>query len=683
MCGGFCLQDIFSDNLLTIETINTKIFIYAKLGDFAFFTNGKEVIALGKDIAVLMGMINMENQKQIMDGMIDVVKETGDNLYIFTNHSGRRENRDSIQGAFQIMELPDFEYFDGVIVAPDTIIHPPIASFVMDKLRTSKVPAIMLDHPMEGYGCLMTSSYEAQYKIVEHLIKEHGCKDIVYIRGPVGYSEADKRFEAYKDALEKNGIAFDESKVIDGGFTLESGLHAAMQIHRSGVLPEAIVSANDSMAIGALEYLKAVNIRVPGDVLLAGFDNSETAEYSNPSITSIDKNPYELGRRAIYEIRDVINGKEPSSEIIESTPACRVSCGCQKNDETNVERLKYKYIQKDIYTTHLSEMINGTLGEFSGLQKPEDVLPILRKTIHRVDLKNFYLCLCERDKVYILPEKNMGSDFDLLQVNMDYTDKVDLPLAYEKGEITSYKPFEKGMILPKEVREKNGGGNYFVVTPIYFQKCCYGYCVSGNDKLALKNNLYYSWLMNIAIAYENIRKWMLLQDAVIKLNNVWSYDMLTQLYNRAGFYYEAKTILEILKLQDSKIFVLFSDVDGLKKVNDTQGHEAGDSLIKEMAACFKENLTSDMLAMRYGGDEFVIFGSYEDEFEIECLIGGIQNSMDRRNESGEFSFKLSTSIGVTKYQAKEVNELSDLIDIADANMYEQKRKKREENKKSN
>jgi len=271
----------------------------------------------------------------------------------------------------------------------------------------------------------------------------------------------------------------------------------------------------------------------------------------------------------------------------------------------------------------------------------------------------------------------MDGNFDLLQINLDYTDKIELPFAYNNGEISSYKPFVKGMVLPKEIRENMGGGNYYVVTPIFFQNYCYGYCVSGNDKLALKSNMYYSWLMNIGVAYENIRKWMLLQDAVIRLNNVWSLDMLTQMHNRAGFYYEAKTILEILKLQDSKIFVLFSDVDGLKKINDTYGHETGDELIKEMAACFKENMTNDMLAMRYGGDEFVVFGSYEEDSEIDYLIESIQGSMERRNKTGNHVFELSASIGVSKYVAKDVKELSELIDIADAEMYEQKRKKRQ------
>ena len=195
-----------------------------------------------------------------------------------------------------------------------------------------------------------------------------------------------------------------------------------------------------------------------------------------------------------------------------------------------------------------------------------------------------------------------------------------------------------------------------------------------------KNRLYYSCLTNIGIAYENIRKRMLLQDAVIRLNNIWSYDMLTQLYNRAGFYYEARTILELFKMQNSKIFVLFSDADGLKKVNDTLGHDAGDTLIKEMAMCFQENLSSDMLAMRYGGDEFVVFGSYEDEIEITCLLEGIKASMERRNVSGNYPFQFSASIGVTTYNAADVEELSEVIELADARMYEQKRKKREKNK---
>lgn len=638
-------------------------------------------VGLSKDIAVLMGNINMENQKQIVDGMIDAVKATGDNIYIFTNNAGRSDTKESIQGAFQIMELPDFQYFDGVVLAVDTILYPPIKSYVIDKIRKSKKPVITLDQHLEGYGCLQVSSCETQYKVVEHFIKEHGCKNIAYVRGPVGYPEADYRFEGYCKALKDNGIPFREEYVFEGDFSLESGLVAAMKMDEGGIAIDAILCASDNMAVGVMEYLKRKGTEIPRDMLIGGFDNSETAKYNNPPITSIDKNPYQLGNKAIYEILEVINGKKPELKKVTAEPHLRASCGCSKHDDIDVERLKYKYIQKDVFSAHMSGMINSSLAEFSGLQKPEDVLPVLKKSIYRTSLNAFYLCLCERDKVYILPETNMDGNFDLLQVNTEYTERIELPLAYEKGKISSYKPFEKGIVLPKEIREQAGGGNYYIVTPIYFQNCCYGYCVSGNDKLAIKSDLYYSWLTNIAVAYENIRKWMLLQDAVIRLNNVWSFDMLTQLYNRAGFFYQAKTILEILKLENSKVFLIFSDVDELKKVNDSLGHEAGDALIKEMAACIKENINDDMLAMRYGGDEFVVFGTYEKEEEVDYLIHGIQSSMELRNKSGKNEFTLSASIGVSKYLANEIKELSELIDVADMKMYEQKKKKREERKK--
>ena len=491
------------------------------------------------------------------------------------------------------------------------------------------------------------------------------------------YAEADNRYQGYCDALKENNIPLKEENVLVGEFTLESGIKSVMQMHQKGHMPDAIACANDSMALGVAEYFKMVGVSVPKDVLLTGFDNSDTAMYATPSITSIDKNPYDLGYKSIYELLDVIEGKEPENIKVDTEPVCRESCGCESESDIDIARLKYKYMQKDIYINHLSELINANLIQFSVAQSPDEIVEIVRNTIEKIDLKTFYLCLCDTAKVFALPESNMGGDFDLQQVNMDYTEKMELPLSYEKGLLSSYRAFQKGIVIPQEIRDAKGDGNYYVITPIYYQHCCYGYAVSGNDKLALMNSLYYSWLMNIGVALENVRKKMLLQDAVIKLNNVWSYDPLTHLYNRAGFYYEAKIILEILKLQNSKIFVLFSDADGLKKVNDTQGHEAGDVLIKELAACFKENLSGDMLAMRYGGDEFVVFGSYEEDAEIDYLLNSIQASIDNRNASGKNEFVLSASIGITKYNAKDVKELSDLIDVADAEMYEQKRKKRE------
>ena len=85
-----------------------------------------------------------------------------------------------------------------------------------------------------------------------------------------------------------------------------------------------------------------IGISVPKDVLLAGFDNSEIAMYSNPSITSIEKNSYALGYKAVYEILEVVAGKEPELIHIEGEPVGRESCGCGTADDIDIKRLKYK-----------------------------------------------------------------------------------------------------------------------------------------------------------------------------------------------------------------------------------------------------------------------------------------------------------------------------------------------------
>ena len=134
--------------------------------------------------------------------------------------------------------------------------------------------------------------------------------------------------------------------------------------------------------------------------------------------------------------------------------------------------------------------------------------------------------------------------------------------------------------------------------------------------------------------------------------------------------------MKYLEEQDQNAFILFFDVDGLKRINDTKGHEMGDLLIQTMADCIRCNLEDGMLAMRYGGDEFVVFGRYEDPLEIEELMDNIRASVNTINDSGKYEFTLSTSIGSSAYRATEIEELSSLIDMADQDMYKEKRQKR-------
>jgi len=117
------------------------------------------------------------------------------------------------------------------------------------------------------------------------------------------------------------------------------------------------------------------------------------------------------------------------------------------------------------------------------------------------------------------------------------------------------------------------------------------------------------------------------------------------------------------------------DIDGLKTVNDTKGHEMGDLLISTMAEIIKKSVDEKELAMRYGGDEFVIIGEMETDDRLGQLTDELRAEMDMWNRKNDM-FRLSASIGGSSFQAEKIEDLNKLIERADRHMYEEKRKKK-------
>ena len=120
------------------------------------------------------------------------------------------------------------------------------------------------------------------------------------------------------------------------------------------------------------------------------------------------------------------------------------------------------------------------------------------------------------------------------------------------------------------------------------------------------------------------------------------------------------------------------DADGLKIINDNLGHEAGDLLIREVGAIVHKNTTNEMLGMRYGGDEFVIFGGFSDEERgmVQNLVANINADIDRVNAARKYPFRLSVSIGEACWKAVDVDDLEVVIEQADKEMYQEKRRKK-------
>jgi diguanylate cyclase (GGDEF)-like protein len=152
-------------------------------------------------------------------------------------------------------------------------------------------------------------------------------------------------------------------------------------------------------------------------------------------------------------------------------------------------------------------------------------------------------------------------------------------------------------------------------------------------------------------------------------------DDLTGLYNRRGFFWLANQQFKIAQRTQMLCCLLFVDLDGLKQINDSLGHEIGDRMIVDTAQLLKQTFRDSDIVARLGGDEFVIFvpvcSISTDEF-----YSRLQANIDRLNQENNYSYQLSISVGVTQCTLNENVSLEQLIEEADKLMYKHKRAKR-------
>jgi two-component system cell cycle response regulator len=171
---------------------------------------------------------------------------------------------------------------------------------------------------------------------------------------------------------------------------------------------------------------------------------------------------------------------------------------------------------------------------------------------------------------------------------------------------------------------------------------------------------------NITEAY-NLRK---------ELEQMSLTDDLTGFYNRRGFLLLADRLVKQAKRMRSRFFVLFADLDGLKRINDTYGHPEGDKAIVAASSCMKNSFRGNDILSRLGGDEFSVIGIINEEHITESLIERLENAIEAYNGTGQMKSKLSISFGLEVLEPSQTESLEAVIKKADSLMYENKLKKK-------
>ena len=153
-------------------------------------------------------------------------------------------------------------------------------------------------------------------------------------------------------------------------------------------------------------------------------------------------------------------------------------------------------------------------------------------------------------------------------------------------------------------------------------------------------------------------------------------DVLTGLYNRRGFLTLAEQQLKIASRMQKGMLMIFADLDGMKQINDTLGHQEGDRALIDIAQILKKTFRESDIIARHGGDEFVILSLETPEFGADLLVNRLGEHMHYHNRYESRPYSLSLSMGFARYDPENPMSLHELLVKADSMMYEEKRSRK-------
>lgn len=626
-----------------------------------------------KNIAVVVSGLDEEYQYNTIKGINQFAHENNINISYFAAFGGVVDSRRFDIGEYSIYNLTNFSAFDGAILFTNTFSDAEIRGRIVERVRESGIPAIVLeskDYP-EFYD-ICIDNYTVMKELVNHVIRHHSAKVINYISGPLANPEARDRFEAFRSAMEENGLEVDEERIFYGFFRSYDGKQAIEEFAGSGLpLPDAFICANDSMALTAVTALEKLGYTVPDDVIVTGFDNTFSARNSCPALTSVSRPLFNAGYTACSIIYNVLNGiEQPHSTNLQASVVFSESCGC--NDVTTDDLKEYrKRTYRRIEDTNSNiHLLNRLTAGLSDTKTSAETFDVIEGIVRELDCDKFCLCLTSDW------QEDARNDFNLT-VDLDYSEFMTAPLIWEKGSRRSVAYFPSSDMYPEKLTT---GGNISYFLPLHFGERCLGYYIITNGEFLIYSLLCYTLTMNISNSIENIRKLHHLNKAMDELNRLYVIDPLCNIYNRNGFINIADELFRRCVDERRRIMLSFIDMDGLKLINDNYGHNEGDFAIQRLASIIQGCCGRNSICARFGGDEFIILSVNVRRDEDDYLERRFSEDLENMNRIINKPYKLSASVGSIVRSLADGDTLYSIIKQADDKMYEIKKQKKKARK---
>lgn len=245
----------------------------------------------------------------ILAGVLDILHEKKYQIHLFADYFDE-EKKDH-------PDLNMTQPIDGAL-----IMNPRINDVYIRHIEQQNIPFVVIGTPGKRRNCFYVDAdlMAGYYAAVDYLIKK-GHKKIILMNGSTDFIQSKKRKTGYALAYRENGLNFDEKWIKNVRMLESDGYEVFKQVLEENNKFSAVITFNDTIAVGVLRALKEKNIPVPGKVAIISTGNTMITRIHSPSITSIEMSSYDMGYKAAELLVDVIEKRriEPSHIIIQTS----------------------------------------------------------------------------------------------------------------------------------------------------------------------------------------------------------------------------------------------------------------------------------------------------------------------------------------------------------------------------
>ncbi|MDE7177004.1 MAG: GGDEF domain-containing protein [Lachnospiraceae bacterium] len=613
-------------------------------------------------------------------------------IYIFRSAGAWTLDLNYNIGEYNIYHLPDLTEFDGIILDVNSIHQrenygcgAAAWEYIVNAARQSGKPVLSLANRIEGFYHVGIDNYAAMRLMMEHVFQVHGCRNFWFIMGPKDNYENGQRIQAVTDYLKEHDVPCGDDRFYCESFEIRSGYRGFLKLYEiHGEHPEAIICGNDEIAVGVCKAAEEMGFSVPGDFIVTGFDNFDKASYFSPRITTIDQQQKMLVDKGMELFSRVWRG-----EAVEEccyTKAEGVfwdSCGCQTDVQIDLAEHVRKDILLEAEQSDFEEAIKMLEYELLYCETPEQMYEKILNGLDSLQCEGMYLVLDENIEDF--QNAADGSLEDIAQLSgKGRFHETGYPVRMKKvfidpksGKVSMEMKSRKELFYAHETDKRS---KEYLFLPLHFSRYTVGYIVIVNAVYLMENRYLNKMMSTIMTSMENFYRNKRLEYINRQLQEISMRDAMTGLYNRLGYQNRACHIFSENKEKSQDLSILFIDMDRLKYMNDTFGHECGDLAIKITAEAILRYRPDDAVAIRMGGDEFLVVLPKMQPEEIEKIVTNIRTDIDANAKIHKLPCELSISTGSINTDMRNGKELDDYVRMADEIMYQEKSAKKKQRK---